>query len=143
MGTPAVRQATVIDLPAMLSVWRESDEEAGFQRQAELIRALDKNPTLLLVAESRGQVVGVALGTTDGHWGYPKRLVVLPAHRRRGVGRALVTELERRFAGLGVDRLNVTIRRGNAASMALSSSLGYEREEHVTVWVKTLSARPA
>jgi hypothetical protein len=32
----------------------------------------------------------------------------------------------------------MTIRRGNAASMALLSSLGYEHEETVTTWVKTL-----
>lgn len=135
-----VRQATMIDLAAMLGVRRESDEEAGDQRRAELLKVLDKHPSLVLLAESGGQVVGVVLGTTDGIWGYPRRLIVLPAHRRQGVGRALVAEMERRFVGLGVQRLNVLIRQGSTASMALCSSLGYGHEKTVTVWVKTLPA---
>jgi L-amino acid N-acyltransferase YncA len=54
------------------------------------------------------------------------------------VSRALIQELEPRFVARGIHRLNAMIRRGNVASMGLSSSLGYEHEETVTVWVKTL-----
>jgi hypothetical protein len=96
----------------MLAVWRACDEEAGPQRRTELIKALEINPRLLLVADRAGQVVDVILATTDGH--------------------------RRRLAARGIQRLNVTIRRGNAASMTLCSSLGYEHEAAVTIWVKTL-----
>ena len=75
----------------MLAVSHDSNEDAGAERQAELVKALDNNPGLLLIAEVAGQVIGVILGTTDGHWGYPKRLIVAPTHRRQGVGRALIT----------------------------------------------------
>jgi hypothetical protein len=42
-----VRPATVADVPAMLGVWRASDEEVGAERQAELVKALATNPELL------------------------------------------------------------------------------------------------
>jgi L-amino acid N-acyltransferase YncA len=40
----------------------------------------------------------------------------------------LIGELERRFVARGIHRLNAMIRHDNAASMALSSALGYEHE---------------
>jgi hypothetical protein len=79
----------------------------------------------------------VILGTTDGLWGYPKRLIVRPSHRRQRVAR-LDPGAGASVRGPGIHRLNAMIRRGNVASMGLSSSLGYEHEETVTVWVKTL-----
>jgi hypothetical protein len=51
----------------MLAVWRACDEEAGPQRRTELMKALEINPRLLLVADRAGQVVDVILATTDGH----------------------------------------------------------------------------
>jgi hypothetical protein len=60
----------------------------------------------------RGQgsdLVGVILGTTDGLFGYPKRLIVRPTHRRQGVGQASVGERGRRFVAQGIHRLNAMI----------------------------------
>jgi hypothetical protein len=44
-------------------------------------------PTCSLPPRLRGQIAGVILGTTDGLWGYPKRLIVRPSHRRQRVAR--------------------------------------------------------
>ncbi len=133
-----VRQGTAKDMAAMLNVWRDAGERTGTPRRAELTQVLDLDPELLLLAEVGDQVAGVIVGTTDGHWGYLKRFVVRPQNRRQGVGRALIEELERRFVARGIYRLTGQIRHGDAASMALSSALGYEHEESITVWTKAL-----
>jgi hypothetical protein len=78
----------VKDLDAMLEVWRGSDKDAGETRRCEVAKALEFLPDLVVVAEIDCRIVGVILGTTDGLFGYPKRLIVRPTHRRHGVGRA-------------------------------------------------------
>jgi ribosomal protein S18 acetylase RimI-like enzyme len=92
MSDGSVRQATLKDLDAMLEVWRLSDEDAGDGRRREVAKALELASDLV-VAEADNQIVGVIVGTTDGLFGYPTRLIVRPTHRRQGVGRALIREL--------------------------------------------------
>ena len=106
MNAVSIRQAEVKDLDAMLGVWRVSDEDAGDGRRRELVKALELASDLVVVAEAKDQIVGVILGTTDGLFGYPKRLIVRPTHRRQGVGRALIGELELRFVARGIHRLS-------------------------------------
>lgn len=138
-AVPIIRVAHGGDVIAMLDVWRE----AGFlhnpaSRRRELDCALSLAPDLLLVAEVDGAMAGVVLGTTDGHRGYLKRLVVVPAHRRRGVGRALVAEIERRFAARGLYRLNLAVRADDSTAAAFWRAIGYELEPAVITWVKSL-----
>jgi|SRR5690242_21502986 ribosomal protein S18 acetylase RimI-like enzyme len=133
-----VRQATGDDVGAMLAVWRDTGERGATARRAELVRVLERDPEFLLLAEIGDRVVGVIVGTTDGYWGYLKRFIVRPPDRLHGVGRALIEELERRFMARGIYRLTGQIRHGDAESMALSSALGYEHEESIMVWTKTL-----
>jgi GNAT superfamily N-acetyltransferase len=54
-------------------------------------------------------------------------LVVLPARRRRGIGRALMMELERRVRdrGMPVIQLDTGLDEGYAAARSLYRSLGY------------------
>jgi hypothetical protein len=78
MNAVSIRQAEVKDLDAMLEVWRVSDEDAGDGRRRELVKALAFAPDLVVVAEADDQIVGVIVGTTDGLFGYLKRLIVRP-----------------------------------------------------------------
>lgn len=55
------------------------------------------------------------------------RLIVSPAHRGAGVGRALVTELIRRgCADLGVGECSLFVLKDNTAAKALYGKLGFE-----------------
>ena len=97
-------------------------------RRREVTKALELAPDFVVVAEADNQIVGVTLRTTDGLFGYPKRLIVRLTCRtgfdRRAWGR---------FVARGIHRLKAMIRHDNAASMALSSALGYEHEDTVTI----------
>ena len=54
-------------------------------------------------------------------------LAVLPAARRRGIARALVTALIRELAGGGVHSLTLEVRASNGPAKALYGSLGFVR----------------
>ncbi len=77
-------------------------------------------------AEGVETIVGVVLGTHDGRKGWVNRLAVLPEYRRRGVGRALVRELERRFRALGLNITGALVEDWNDTSLRAFRAMGYK-----------------
>jgi GNAT superfamily N-acetyltransferase len=77
--------------------------------------------------EREGTVV--AYGSIDAHGdeGYVRQLVVDPAHRRRGYGRAMMLELAATFRRAACTRWALDVIEGNASALALYESLGLRR----------------
>lgn len=101
------------DRPAVDALWREAglDPHLGpREEERELLKRLDRDPELFLVAVDSGRVVGAVLGGWDGWRGYVHRLAVAEAARARGVGSMLMDELERRLAAKGCTRMQVVAR---------------------------------
>lgn len=94
-----------VDVHALI---RSSFREIGGQYERTLAswstHLLDSptfDPSLYLVAETGGAVVGAALTRDVGEYGYVRQLAVSPAQRGRGLGLALLHEGVRRHAALG------------------------------------------
>lgn len=86
---------------------------------------LDNPLSLWLVAQAGGEVLGYVgsqsvMGEAD-----MMNLSVLPAARRRGIARALVTALIRALATQGVHSLTLEVRASNGPAKALYESLGF------------------
>lgn len=83
-----------------------------------------------LVARVQGEIVGYALffysfSTFVGRPGiYLEDLFVQPAHRKRGIGTALIRALARRAAEENCGRLEWSVLDWNAPSIALYEKLG-------------------
>lgn len=83
----------------------------------------------ILVAERDGQMLPNVLGflafyRLDGEaelW----NLGIEPAHRRRGIARALLQETCRRLSGAGVHRLFLEVRESNLPALELYRSFGF------------------
>ena len=111
------------------SRWRSPRDERSY------IRALQRHPdAALFVAESAGALVGRLSVMRDPH---PASmhvadlgLMVAAAHRRRGVGSALMSAAEDWARGAGVTKLELHVFPHNAPALALYERLGYEREGH-------------
>jgi GNAT superfamily N-acetyltransferase len=71
-----------------------------------------EQPGLLLVAEAAGELVGVLLGSLQGDAVLVGELVVVPEWRGRGVGRALVREIERAALAAGKPQLRLGSAEG-------------------------------
>jgi ribosomal protein S18 acetylase RimI-like enzyme len=64
--------------------------------------------------------------------GYVSDLVVLPAYRQRGFGRALLRAAETRTRDAGATSLRIAVMAGNAEARSLYSEEGFaEREIHL------------
>ena len=90
-----------------------------------------------LVAESEGRIIGTAMGTWDGRWAWINRVAVEPAHRRRGIGRRLMREVEARLAAVRAQRAGLLTGADGDARM-FSEGLGYCVREGILFMSKEL-----
>lgn len=136
-GTPlvglGVREATDADLPSIAALMsaREGSSVAAW---VERLRGFRERGDLIVVGTCDDDVVGYgrlahltpqALGGRNAPDGlYLSGMIVDPAHRRRGVGRALTAERCRLAAERGRDVYFVVNAR-NQASMDLHRELGF------------------
>jgi len=78
-----------------------------------------------LVAERRGVVAGYIIAHCAADEGEILNLGVAAAHRRQGIGRALVERVLQELAGRGVGTVYLEVRASNAAARQLYESLGF------------------
>jgi ribosomal protein S18 acetylase RimI-like enzyme len=100
---------------------------------------LERCPDLQLVArDTQGVLIGTAMGGWDGRRGYIYHLAVEPAWQRRGVGGALIDELEARLRAKGAMKAKLQILVGNDVSRAFFRARGYLFEDDCEPWGKEL-----
>lgn len=97
--------------------------------QKDIARKLKVQRELFLVAELEGVVVGVVMSGYEGHRGWLNYLAVDIGQRRRGIGSALVRDVERRLRVLGCPKINLQVRRENAEVQAFYAALGFNNDE--------------
>ena len=146
-----VRQMTLEDLP---EVWRLSEEvftpeKLQFTYRTwninELLSLFQEEPELCLVAEdvNSKKVVGFALGTilkrpfSPWTYGYFLWIGVKKMRRRRGIGKKLYRELEKRFKEKGARIAIVDVEGTNVAGMRFMEKLGFKRSQ-TYVWYSKL-----
>ena len=88
---------------------------------------------LFLVGELGGQIVATVMAGFDGHRGWVHLVAVTPAQRKRGFGRMLLVEAEKRLREIGCTKLNLQVRATNAEVITFYKSLGYSVEERVSM----------
>jgi ribosomal protein S18 acetylase RimI-like enzyme len=122
-----IREFQVADYEDVLGLWkaaglilRPGDELDG------IMTKLGRDPDLFLVAEDGGEIVGVVMGAWDGRRGWINHLAVKPNHQRKGIGHALIGELEKRLFRKGAKKVNAQIYRSNTNSFNFFKSCGYE-----------------
>jgi ribosomal protein S18 acetylase RimI-like enzyme len=103
----------------------------------------DRNYLLLAYVGDDGPAAGFVRGTTLGRPDGPERqlflyeIAVAPEYQRRGVGTALIQELERICRDEGMAEMFVFTNRSNTAAMRLYASAGGHIEaddEQMFVW---------
>jgi len=95
---------------------------------------LARNPGLSHVAHCDGGIVGTALCGHDGRRGLIHHLVVSPAERRSGIGRAL---LVRGLAGLeraGIQKAHLLVFRTNEPGLAFWRAIGAEERTAIALF---------
>ena len=105
------------------------------QTVAEM-RAQDSSDRLLLLASLDGTVVGSGIGDrsdTSGGFAMPR---VMPEHRRRGVGSALLRALAEHCSGFGMDDLRSSV--DDEGSLAFATRFGFVEVDREVEQVRTI-----
>jgi ribosomal protein S18 acetylase RimI-like enzyme len=88
---------------------------------------------LMLVALEGPLVAGSVMAGYEGHRGWISRIAVLRAYRHKRMGRALLSEAERRLAALGCTKINLQVLEANSAVVRFYEEAGYEIEPRVSM----------
>ena len=135
------RECAAGDVPAVLTLWRESGAVPGHTDTEQALRLrLKRDSHLFVVAIVDGQVVGCLIGGWDGWRGNLYRLVVHPEHRRKGIAGKLVEIVESRLAALGATRVYALAVKPelDESATAFWKTAGYAVNPRLTPYVKTI-----
>jgi ribosomal protein S18 acetylase RimI-like enzyme len=123
------------DEAAVAALWREifPDAPAHNRPEADIWRKLAVQRELFLVAMVDAELVGTAMAGYDGHRGWLYYLAVHPAHRRQGIGEALMGRVQDDLAAIGCPKLNLQVRAENIGAVAFYRRLGFDIEERVSM----------
>jgi ribosomal protein S18 acetylase RimI-like enzyme len=79
------------------------------------------------------------MGGYEGHRGWINYLAVAPDQRRKGYGRLIMEEVERRIAEKGSPKINLQVRTSNTGVIAFYESLGYRADDVVGMGKRLVS----
>lgn len=140
MRPPTIRLGTDADAPAVLALWSRADAvPSATDDEANVRRAASHD--VLLVACDEDRIVGTLIATFDGWRGNMYRLAVDPDQRRRGIGRALVAEGERRLVEQGCLRITALVVTAEDHATGFWNDVDYDADARITRFVKT-AAQP-
>ena len=129
-----IRKMTAGDYDKVYALWM-SCKNMGFNdvddSRAGVEKFLRRNPNTCLVAEEKGEIIGVVLGGQDGRRGYIYHLSVHEAHRRQGVGRQLVDRCLAAMKEEGIAKAALLVFKRNEAGNAFWESQGFIAREDV------------
>lgn len=123
------------DEEAVCRLWREvfPDDPPWNVPEEDIRRKKEVQPELFLITEIDGEIAGTAMAGYDGHRGWVYCVAVDPAHRREGIGRALMDRVERDLTRMGCHKLNLQVRKSNEEAAAFYEKLGYSVEDRVSM----------
>jgi len=122
-----VREFKISDYDAVVELWKDTRLiiRPGDDRNSIELK-VQRDPDLFLVATDDEDVIGVVMGAWDGRRGWINHLAVRPSGQRKGIGKLLIGELEKRLKRKGAKKVNAQIYQWNTESIEFFKAVGYE-----------------
>ena len=130
------------ECPAVLELWQASESIPSVTDTMEALDlVLQRGDDLLLVAECNGRIVATVIGGWDGWRGNIYRLAVLPEHRRRGIGSALIDEVVGQLRRKGARKISIMVEKSDKLANDFWKGMeksGYEYDPRIIRYTNKL-----
>ena len=123
------------DYDQVYAIWQSAGPGIHIRRSDEpdeILKKIQRDPELFLVAELDGRIVGTVLGGFDGRRGMVYHLAVQPEQRLNGIGDKLMTELEHRLKAKGCIRYYLWVTCDNQDAIRFYEKRGWTRMDLFT-----------
>lgn len=104
----------------------------------EILKKLQRDPDLFLVATSDEKIIGTVIGGFDGRRGLIYHLAVDQDYREKGIGSQLMDEVENRLRLKGCIRSYLLVTRDNESAMHFYEKRGWQNMDYLQVYGKDL-----
>jgi ribosomal protein S18 acetylase RimI-like enzyme len=118
------------DYERVIALWENAGPGVHVGRSdapQEIVKKLQRDPELFLVAEIDGEIVGAVLGGFDGRRGVVYHLAVTGEQRNNGIGSQLMEELEERLRRVGCRRSYLLVTPDNAQAFEFYEKRGWDK----------------
>jgi ribosomal protein S18 acetylase RimI-like enzyme len=139
-----IRKFKIKDYNEIIALWEKASlpyKPRGRDIRNNIGKQIKQANTIFLVAEQNNIIIGAVLGTSDSRKGYINRLAVLPAFQNRGVGRQLVTEVEKHIYKIGIGIITSLVEDWNKTSLKVFERLGYKEHKDIRYFSKRKTAQ--
>jgi ribosomal protein S18 acetylase RimI-like enzyme len=129
-----IRSYAAVDETAVIALWEKCRLTRPWNDpRKDIARKLAVQPELFLVGVLGEAIVATVMAGYEGHRGWVNYLAVSPEHQRKGLGKALMLEVEKRLTERGCPKLNVQVRAANGEALQFYRRLGYAQDEAVAL----------
>ncbi len=127
------------DYEEVRNLWK--DAGAGIQLRRsddpeEILKKLQRDPDLFLVATSGEKIVGTVIGGFDGRRGLIYHLAVDEAFREQGIGSQLMDEVENRLRSRGCIKSYLLVTKENKSAMHFYEMRGWQQMDSLILYGK-------
>jgi len=129
-----VRPFSIENEQAVTTLWQKCGLVQPWNNpHLDIQRKLKVNPELFLVGTVGVKIIATAMGGYEGHRGWVNYLAVDPAFRKKGFGRQLMAEIEKRLLASGCPKINLQVRSDNTSAMKFYSRIGYKDDNVISL----------
>jgi ribosomal protein S18 acetylase RimI-like enzyme len=129
-----IRPYAAGDETAVIALWENCRLTRPWNDpRKDIARKLAVQPELFLVGVLGDAIVATVMAGYEGHRGWVNYLAVSPEHQRKGLGKTLMREVEKRLMERGCPKLNVQVRATNSEALQFYRRLGYAQDEAVAL----------
>lgn len=135
-----IRSFTIEDEKAVIELWQKCDLVRSWNNpRADIVRKLKVNPELFVVGVLDGKIIAAAMGGYEGHRGWVNYLAIDPSYQRKGFGRQIMQDIEKRLLALGCPKISLQVRNGNTQALEFYNRIGYKEDNVISLGKRLIS----
>ena len=120
-----IREFRPEDYDQIFKIWEKTQMHVGKLETREIMsRIAERNPSTVLVAFEREQIIGIIVGTFDGRRAYVYKFAVDPVYQHQKVGTRLVNALLDAYRKLGVKHIMGFVSSSNPGVLQFYEKFG-------------------